>query len=90
MKHSDANSLSFRAESPQCERIESRDGGHTCAEQAIGQSVVTAITLIPTVSAKLEQLKQTPQSPIATARENLLTRVAPDPDLVDTNIMVKS
>ena len=45
-----------------------------------------AVSLAPTLSAaKLEQLQQTEGSPLAIARESLLTGVAPDPLLVETS-----
>ena len=45
-----------------------------------------AVSLAPTLSAaKLEQLQQTEGSPLAIARESLLTGEAPDPLLVETS-----
>ena len=53
---------------------------------AAGHAQVTAISLAPTVSAaELEQLQQTEGSPLAIARESVLTGVTPDPLLVETS-----
>ena len=60
--------------------------GPTQEELAAGHPQVTAIFLAPTVSAaELEQLQQTEGSPLAIARESLLTGVALDPLLVETS-----
>ena len=53
---------------------------------AAGHPLVTAIFLALMVSlAKLEQLQQTEGSPIAIARDSVLTGVAPDPLLAKTS-----
>ena len=53
---------------------------------ATGHPQVTAISLAPTVSdAELEQLQQAEGSPIAIARQSVMTEVDLTPLLVETN-----
>ena len=79
-KHGNADGLSRCADCSQCTRIENRDGGPTREELADGHPQVTAISLAPTVSdAELEQLQQTEGTPIAIARDSVLTGVTPRP-----------
>ena len=79
-KHGNADGLSRCADCSQCTRIKNRE------ELADGHPQVTAISLAPTVSdAELEQLQQTEGTPIAIARNSVLTGVISDPLLVETS-----
>ena len=86
-KHGNADGLSRCTDCPQCVRIESRDGGPSHAElQTETQPQVGAISLKSQVDqAELEQLQDTPNTPIAIIKETLMTGVAPDPRVVETS-----
>ena len=67
-KHGNADGLSHCTNCSQCTSIENRDGGPTRDELAAGHPQVTAIALVPTVSAaELKQLQQTESSLLAIA-----------------------
>ena len=85
-KHGNADSLSRCTNCSQRACIENQDGWSTREELAGNHFQVTVISLAPLVSmAKLEQIQQTPGSPIIVVREILLTGVAPDSLVLETS-----
>ena len=79
-KHRKAECLNRCTDCSQCGPIKSRDGSPTQVELVSGHLQVTAISLPVTIfTAELEQVQQTPGSPVALARESLLTKTSSHP-----------